>query len=60
MDACVRADVLRTTQISVEKKNRRVQTQAEDVAALHMRVDGLHADADKYKERRKKKPTCEA
>ena len=28
--------------------------QTEDVAALYMRVDGLHADADKYKERRKK------
>ena len=54
MRACMRADVLRTTQISVEKKNRQVQTQTEDVATLHMRVDGLHVDMDKYKERRKK------
>ena len=42
------------TQISV-KKNRHVQTRMEDVAALHMRADELHADADKYKERRGKK-----
>ena len=55
MDVCVCADVLHMMQISVEKKtNRRVQMQAEDVAALHMCADGLHADADKYKERRKK------
>ena len=34
-------------------------TQTEDVAALYTRADGLHADADKYKERREKKPTHE-
>ena len=32
-----------------------VQMRMEDVAALRMRADGLHADTDKYKERRRKK-----
>ena len=41
MHACMHAGVLRTMQM-------------EDVAALYMCADGLHADADKYKERRKK------
>ena len=36
-----------------------IQMQIEDVAALHMRADRLHVDADKYKERRRKeKLTC--
>ena len=48
------------TQISMKnnkqtKKLLCVQMQMEGVAALHMRADGLHADADKYKERRRRK-----